>query len=267
MGILNVTPDSFSDGGDLPASEAVLARAEQLVADGADLLDIGGESTRPGAMTVEVSEELARVLPALRLLRPRLSVPLSIDTRKAAVAQVVLAEGADIINDVSALADPAMPGVVAAGRAGLVLMHMQGTPETMQVDPRYQDVVEEVSRHLTGAADRAVQAGVEADRIVVDPGIGFGKTLEHNLELIAALSELGRTGYPVLLGVSRKGFLGALTGGRPPRERGAATVAACVMGYLRGARIFRVHDVRETRDALNVAEAILTADRPTAHRC
>ena len=267
MGILNVTPDSFSDGREGASEGAMLAQAEQMVADGAQLLDIGAESTRPGARAVSTEEELARLLPILRRIRSRLDLPLSIDTRKADVARVALDEGADIINDVSALSDPAMAEVVAASKAGLVLMHMQGTPETMQVDPRYVDVVEEVTRHLEEAAANAVAAGVAADRIVVDPGIGFGKTLEHNLALMAGLEELQRTRFPVLLGVSRKGFLGTLTGGRPPLERTMATAAACIMGYLHGARIFRVHDVRDIRDALNVAEAILNSTRRTAHRC
>lgn len=267
MGILNVTPDSFSDGGSFVAGDAALAQAERLVADGADLIDIGGESTRPGAAMVAPDIELARVLPILRLIRSRLSVPISIDTRKAAVARACLEEGADIVNDVSALADPAMPGVVATAKAGVVLMHMRGTPETMQDDPRYSDVVEEVAAELASAVRGAQTAGIDRERMVVDPGIGFGKTMAHNLELLAGLSELGHIGVPVMIGVSRKGFLGTLTGGRPPEERAVGTAAACVMALTRGARIFRVHDVREARDALNVAEAILNAAPLAAHRC
>lgn len=267
MGILNVTPDSFSDGGSFVAGGVALARAERLVADGADLVDIGGESTRPGALTVPPEIELARVLPVLRLIRSRLSIPISIDTRKAAVARVCLEEGADIVNDVSALADPAMASVVAAAKAGVVLMHMRGTPETMQNDPRYSDVVSEVTAELGGAVRNAVASGIDRECIVVDPGIGFGKTMEHNLELLAGLSELEGIDVPVMVGVSRKGFLGVLTGGRPPAERAVASAAACAMALARGARIFRVHDVRESRDALNVAEAILNAAPLAGHRC
>lgn len=267
MGILNITPDSFSDGGHAASEGVILSRAEQMVEEGADLLDIGAESTRPGARAVGADEELARLLPSLRLIRSRLNLPLSIDTRKADVARVALDEGADIINDVSALTDPAMGEVVSAAGAGLVLMHMQGTPETMQVNPTYSDVVKEVADYLEGAAAIAQAAGVTPDRIVIDPGIGFGKGFEHNLSLMGGLAAFRASGFPILLGVSRKGFLGTLTGGRPPLERTTATAAACIMGYLNGARIFRVHDVREVRDALSVAEAILNSTRPVPRRC
>jgi dihydropteroate synthase len=259
MGILNVTPDSFSDGGQLSGPEAALRRAEAMLHDGADLLDLGGESTRPGAEPVTVDEELKRVIPVLRLLRSHLAVPLSIDTRRAEVASAALAEGADIVNDVSALEDPAMAGVVAGSGAGLVLMHMRGTPATMQDHAVYSDVVSEVTDELEGRLRTATSAGISADRIVVDPGIGFAKTAAHNLELIGRLTELERLGRPVLLGVSRKAFLGALLGGAPPEERVHATAAACVVGLLAGARIFRVHDIRPVRQALTVAEAIRAA--------
>jgi dihydropteroate synthase len=259
MGILNVTPDSFSDGGQLSNPDAALRRAEQMLLDGADLLDLGGESTRPGAEPVSVETELSRVIPVLRLLRSRLAVPLSIDTRRAGVAAAALAEGADIVNDVSALGDPAMPGVVARAGAGLVLMHMRGTPASMQDHAVYSDVVAEVSGELDGRLRVATAAGIPADRIVVDPGIGFAKTAAHNLELIGRLAELERLGAPILLGVSRKAFLGALLGGAPPAERVHATAAACVVGLLAGARIFRVHDIRPVRQALTVAEAIRAA--------
>lgn len=259
MGVLNATPDSFSDGGLYDAPERALARAERMVAEGADLLDLGGESTRPGAAPVSPRDEAARILPTLRLLRARLAVPVSVDTRRAEVARRALAEGAEIVNDVSALADPAMGGVVAEAEAGVVLMHMRGTPETMQRDPRYADVAGEVADELAAALERARAAGIADGRVVLDPGIGFAKTAEHNLELIARLGELARLGRPLLLGPSRKSFLGKILGGIPAEQRDAGTAAACVVGLLHGARIFRVHDVRVVRQALDVAEAVRRA--------
>lgn len=262
MGILNATPDSFSDGGRFLNPVAALEHAQRMVDEGADLIDLGGESTRPGAPPVPAAEERDRILPVLRLLKQRLGVPVSVDTRRAEIARAALAEGADIINDVSALRDPGMPATVAAAGAGLVLMHMRGTPETMQNDPRYDDVACEVADELARATRTARTAGVADERIVVDPGIGFGKTADHNLALIARLRVLAELGYPVLLGPSRKGFLSALIGGEPPEGRAVATAAACVAGLDRGARIFRVHDVRTVRQAVDVAEAIRRADMP-----
>lgn len=259
MGVLNATPDSFSDGGLYDAPARALARAEEMVAEGADLLDLGGESTRPGAAPVSPRDEAARILPTLRLLRDRLAVPVSVDTRRAEVARAALAEGAEIVNDVSALADPAMGGVVAEAEAGVVLMHMRGTPETMQREARYADVAGEVADELAAALERARAAGIADARVVLDPGIGFAKTAEHNLELIARLGELARLGRPLLLGPSRKSFIGGILGGVPAEERGAGTAAACVVGLLHGARIFRVHDVRIVRQALDVAEALRRA--------
>lgn len=259
MGILNVTPDSFSDGGLYLAPADAVARAERLVREGADLLDVGGESTRPGASAVSAAEEIARVVPVIRALRAAVAVPISVDTRKAEVARAALEAGAEIVNDVSALADPEMGRAIAQAGAGVVLMHMRGTPETMQLEPRYHDVVAEVTDELGRAAKSARAAGVVDESIVVDPGIGFGKTAAHNLELLAHLDVLRRLGYPVLLGVSRKAFIGALLGGAPPGERAVGTAAACVAGLLKGARIFRVHDVRPVREALRVAEAIRAA--------
>ena len=259
MGVINVTPDSFSDGGESLGPERALRRARALVAEGAGMLDVGGESTRPGAAPVGAEEEIARVVPVIRLLRERLDVPLSIDTRKAGVARAAIEAGAVVVNDVSALGDPRMAGVVAEAGVGVVLMHMRGTPETMQRDPRYDDVVGEVAAELEAARARAVAAGIEAERVVLDPGIGFGKTAEHNLALIAGLERISALGSPVLLGASRKAFIGALLGGLPPGERGAGTAGACVAGLLKGARIFRVHDVRLVREALIVAEAIRVA--------
>jgi dihydropteroate synthase len=263
MGILNVTPDSFSDGGRFAVPELALRRAEQMAEEGADLIDVGGESTRPGADPVPVEEELRRVLPVVERLRTSLDLPVSVDTRRAEVARAALDAGAEVINDVTALGDPRMAGVVADAGAGLVLMHMRGEPRTMQLDPVYEDVVREVGEALDRAVARAVEAGVPAERVVVDPGIGFGKTLEHNLELIRRLDALADRGRPVLLGVSRKAFLGTLLGGAAPAERAVATASACVMGLLHGARIFRVHDVRVVREALRVAEAIRAAAAPS----
>lgn len=264
MGILNVTPDSFSDGGRFLDAERALAHAEEMVAEGADLLDVGGESTRPGAAPVSVEEEAARVLPVVRLLKARLSVPVSVDTRRAEVARAALGEGAEVVNDVSALAAPGMAEVVAEHGGGVVLMHMRGTPRTMQDDPRYADVAGEVAAELEEAVRRAVAAGIPEERVVVDPGIGFAKTAEHNLELLARLGELARLGRPLLLGASRKSFIGKVLGGLPAEERGPGTAAACVVGLLQGARIFRVHDVRLVRQALDVAEAIRRASPAAA---
>lgn len=256
MGILNVTPDSFSDGGRFRDAGAAMARAEELAREGADLIDVGGESTRPGAEPVPTDEEAARILPVIRALKTSLPLPVSVDTAKPEVARAALEEGADIVNDVTALRDPSMRAVVAESGAGVVLMHMRGTPRTMQDNPRYADVVEEVTGELEQAALAARSAGIAAERIAVDPGIGFGKNLTHNLLLIAGLERLGRLGYPVLLGPSRKAFIGRILGGLPPEERGAGTAAACVAGLQQGARIFRVHDVRTVRHAVDVAEAI-----------
>jgi len=259
MGILNTTPDSFSDGGlHLDPGRAV-ARAERMLEEGAGLIDVGGESTRPGAVPISVAEETARVAPVVRELKRRLTIPISVDTRRAEVARVALDEGADVVNDVSALADPAMARTVADSGAGLVLMHMRGTPRDMQNDPRYEDVVAEVAGDLALSLARALAAGIRAESIALDPGIGFGKTSKHNLELISRLEILTGLGRPILLGVSRKAFLGALIGGAGPADRGVATAAACVVGLLKGARIFRVHDVRLVREALQVAEALRTA--------
>ena len=261
MGILNTTPDSFSDGGRFIDPERALDRALELVSEGAGIIDVGGESTRPGADFVNEQEELDRVVPVVRLLRSRVHLPISIDTRRSSVARACIDEGADIVNDVSALSDPLMATVVAEADAGLVLMHMQGEPRSMQVNPIYGDVVREVVHALDRKRDLAMEAGIGRENIALDPGIGFGKTAEHNLALIAGLDTLVEIGQPVLLGASRKGFLGKLIGGVPPEERATATAAACVAGLMKGARIFRVHDVRVVREALQVAEAIHSISR------
>ncbi len=265
MGILNVTPDSFSDqqAGIASAGRFIdpgLAadQAARMVAEGADWIDVGGESTRPGAGAVEEAEERARVVPVVRRLAASLGVPISVDTSKAAVAEAALGEGASIVNDVTALGDPRMAAVVARARAGLVLMHMKGTPRTMQQAPEYADLLAEIAEFLEERAVRAAEAGVEPRGIWIDPGIGFGKTVEHNLELIARASELARGGRPVLMGPSRKSFLGKVLD-LPVGERLEGTIAACVVAAWNGADAVRVHDVRECVRALRVVDALRAA--------
>jgi dihydropteroate synthase len=252
MGVLNVTPDSFSDGGAFLDPDAAVAHACAMVAEGADLIDVGGESTRPGALPVSPDEELRRVVPVLERLG---GVPVSIDTSKAVVARAATAVGAVLVNDVTALrGDPEIAGVVAEAGADLCLMHMLGEPRTMQDDPRYADVVSEVKAFLEERLGHATAEGVPEERIWLDPGIGFGKTVEHNLELLRRLDEIVALGRPVVVGVSRKRFLGVLTGRGEP-DRLAGGVAANVLAFERGAHMFRVHDVAETRDALAVTAA------------
>lgn len=258
MGIVNVTPDSFSDGGRYFDAEAAIAHGVALAEAGADLLDVGGESTRPGSQPVGAEEEVARVVPVIQGLRARTSVPLSVDTTKAAVAREALKAGAHLVNDVTGFtSDPDLPRVVAEAGAACCLMHIQGTPATMQQAPHYDDLVDEVLAFLEAAVARAVAAGVPRGRILLDPGIGFGKTFDHNLYLLRRLGELRVLGLPLLVGTSRKGFLGKLTGGRPAAERLAATLGSvATVATLGGADVVRVHDVAEARDALAVADAI-----------
>jgi dihydropteroate synthase len=253
MGVVNVTPDSFSDGGRFASGDAAVAHGLDLVRDGADLLDIGGESSRPGAEPVPLGEELRRVVPVVRALAAATSVPLSVDTCKAEVARQALEAGAHVVNDITALqGDPAMPGVVRSSGAGVILMHMQGTPPTMQANPVYEEVVAEVGRFLEARLRAVAELGIAGDRAALDPGIGFGKTVAHNLELLARLEELGRLGRPVCLGVSRKGFLGHLLG-RPPGQREAGSLAAACYALARGAaQILRVHDAAAARDAVRL---------------
>jgi dihydropteroate synthase len=259
MGIVNVTPDSFSDGGLFLDAEAAIAHGRELMAEGADVLDIGGESTRPGAEPVGADEEIERVIPVIEALAAD-GARISIDTTKAEVARQALQAGATIVNDVSALRfDDELAGVVAEAGATCVLMHMLGEPRTMQKDPRYDEVVSDVKRFLEERIEHAVAGGVAEEDIWVDPGIGFGKTLDHNLELIARLNEIVAIGRPVVFGASRKSFLGKLTG-RQVDERLAGTIAANIIAHERGARVFRVHDVAPTVDALKVAAA--TVRRP-----
>ena len=254
MGIVNVTPDSFSDGGRLATAAAAIAHCEQLLADGAQLLDIGGESTRPGSKPVPADEELARVLPVLEAAL-RLGCPVSVDTNKPEVMAAVLARGADIVNDINALQAPGALDVIAAhAGCGVCLMHMRGTPEAMQLRPHYGDVVDEVGAFLRERAAEVVARGVAAERIVFDPGIGFGKSVEHNMALLRRQRELLALGRPLLVGWSRKSTLGAITG-RGVGERQAASVAAALAAVQSGALIVRVHDVAATVDALKVWQA------------
>ena len=257
MGVLNVTPDSFSDGGAYADPGRAIARGRALEAEGADILDIGGESTRPGAAPVPMEEELRRVIPVLGALAQQTRCLISVDTRQAAVARAALAAGAHIINDVSAAThDPAMAAVAAEYRAGLVLMHSQGEPATMQHHPQYAAVVEEVRAYLADRLAALAAAGLPRQHLVVDPGIGFGKTLAHNLALLRGLPRLCELGRPLLVGVSRKALLGQLTGRAPPADRLAGSLAALTAAILGGARIVRVHDVAASRDAARVADAL-----------
>jgi len=253
MGILNVTPDSFSDGGEFVDPEKAVARGLEIVAEGADIIDVGGESTRPGAAPVPPEEEVERTVPVVKKLRAQTDALISIDTQKAEVARVAVAAGADIINDVSALADPDMAAVAAETGAGLVLMHMQGTPETMQNDPRYDDVVSNVRNFLEERMAFAAEQGVLPKQIALDPGIGFGKTDEHNLALLRGIPELTALGRPVLIGASRKSFIGRLLE-RIPEERLAGSLAAAVFAKLRGVQLLRVHDVKESCDAAKLVD-------------
>jgi len=260
MGVLNLTPDSFSDGGSTFRGnrvdvEAAVAIAQSIVGEGAAIIDVGGESTRPGSAPVDVAEELRRVIPVVERLAAFDTI-VSVDTNKAEVARAALDAGADLINDVRALDDAEMRRVVAASRAAVCLMHMQGEPRTMQDAPSYRDVVAEVSDYLREKARVCEADGIERDRIVIDPGFGFGKTLTHNMALLRGLGDIAALGYPVLVGVSRKGMIGAMTG-RPVDQRLAGSVAAAVIAVQNGAKIVRAHDVAATVDALKVAARIM----------
>jgi dihydropteroate synthase len=260
MGVVNVTPDSFSDGGRYLDAGAAIAHGLELEAEGASMLDVGGESTRPGADPVPELEELRRVIPVIEgLLEAGSKAQISVDTSKSAVASRALEAGATLVNDVTAFrADPEIAAVVAEAGADCCLMHMLGDPRTMQRDPHYDDVVGDIKAFLEERLGFAIASGIALDRILLDPGIGFGKTVEHNLELLRRLDELVELGRPVLIGTSRKSFLGKITG-REVDDRVAATVATNVLAYERGARVFRVHDVAPVHDALAVTAATVTA--------
>ncbi len=257
MGVVNVTPDSFSDGGRFLVPGAALAHARTLIEQGADILDIGAESTRPGADPVSMQDEIARAIPLIAAIRAQSTIPISIDTMKPQVARAAVAAGATIWNDVTALTHSLdAPAVAAELGCEVMLMHMQGTPGAMQVAPRYDDVVAEVTAFLAARAQAAVAAGVARDKIWIDPGIGFGKTLEHNLILLANVGELARLGFPVLLGVSRKSFIAAIDPGVSPAHRLPGSLAAALAGAQAGVAALRVHDVAETLQALKVWRAI-----------
>jgi dihydropteroate synthase len=255
MGILNVTPDSFSDGGVHYLKDQAVARALQMAHEGADIIDIGGESTRPGARYIDAHEEIARVLPIVEALVPRLDIPMSIDTRRAEVARAAIEAGCGMVNDVSACADPEMPVVVRDAGAPIILMHMKGDPHEMQVNPRYDDVVGEVRGFLAERAEFAEQQGVQNDMIIIDPGIGFGKRFRDNLDLLRAVEPLRSLGYPVMIGASRKRFLGELLN-TEPHDRLSGSLAVAAWCLKNGLDIVRVHDVKETAGLFRVLDAI-----------
>ena len=263
VGILNVTPDSFSDGGDFLDPEAAAEHAASMLDEGAGIIDVGGESTRPGSDPVPREEEIRRVVPVIeRILAARPEAVISVDTYRSETAAAALEAGARIVNDVTALrGDPRMAPVVADAQCPVILMHMQGEPKTMQREPRYEDVVSEVRDFLRSRAEHAVSAGVRPEDIIVDPGIGFGTNLDHNLALLRNLQAVVDLGFPVLIGVSRKRFIGSITGVEEAAERVFGTVATTVLAYEKGATLFRVHDVRSNREALAVAEAVHHASR------
>ncbi len=261
MGVVNVTPDSFSDGGRYVAPDSAIAHARRLLAEGADLLDLGAESTRPGAAPVATAEQIRRLAPVLEALADEPRACVSVDTADARVAAYALERGARIVNDVTALGDPDMAGLVREHRAGLVLMHMAGDPATMQQDPRYGDVAREVGAHLAGRLAAAVAAGIAPAAVALDPGIGFGKTVEHNLQLLARLGELAVTGRPLLVGISRKSFLGRILD-LPLDQRLEGGLAATAVAVFLGARIVRTHDVAATVRAIRLADALRAARRP-----
>lgn len=258
MGVLNVTPDSFSDGGRHAGVAAALAHARAMVAAGADIIDIGGESTRPGAEPVPEQEELDRVIPVLERVGAEFDVTLSVDTSKPAVMQAALRAGAGMLNDVNGFRASGALEVAASGAAAVCVMHMQGEPRSMQQQPRYRDVVAEVAEFLVGQAEALRSLGVGGERIVLDPGFGFGKALEHNLALFRSLPRFAALGYPLLVGVSRKSMIGALLGERPVAGRMVGSVTAAVLAARAGANILRVHDVQETVDALTIRRALET---------
>jgi len=255
MGIVNVTPDSFSDGGRYTAPEAALARTREMVAAGVDIIDIGGESTRPGAGAVDEATEIERSVPAIEAIRAAFDVPISIDTMKAGVMRAAVAAGADMINDVNGLRDADALEAAAGLGVPVCIMHMQGEPRTMQRDPRYRDVIEDLLGFFRERIDACRSAGIDTRRLVLDPGFGFGKTLEQNLRLLDEFGRFRSLGLPLLAGLSRKSMLGKLTGREAPETRLAASIAAAVLAAERGANIVRVHDVAETVDAMRVVEA------------
>ena len=256
MGIINVTPDSFSDGGKYANVEAAVMRAKQMVADGADIIDIGGESSRPGAEPITANEECRRVIPVIQALAEQSQIPISVDTYKAKVAHEALSAGACVINDITALhGDPNMCQIIADAQAGVILMHMQGVPATMQKAPTYQNVVAEVHAWLTEVASQAVDRGIDSSRIMIDPGIGFGKTFDHNLEILRHLMQFRGIGYPMLVGVSRKKFIGRILD-LPVHQREEGTAATVAWSIINGANVVRVHDVAKMKQVAQVIDTI-----------
>lgn len=260
MGILNVTPDSFSDGGRFTGRDQALSHVEQMIQDGAAIIDIGGESTRPGAQDVSAEQELERVIPLLEAIKQRFDVPVSVDTSKAVVMTAAIQAGADMINDVRALQEEGALQVCANSEVEVCLMHMLGQPRTMQSNPYYNDVVEDIADFFERRLAACEQAGISAKRVWLDPGFGFGKTLEHNVTLLQQLDELNRFDLPLLAGMSRKTMIGALLGDRPVNERLQGSVAAAVIAALHGAKMLRVHDVKATVDALSIVKNVIGAD-------
>lgn len=259
MGILNVTPDSFSDGGMYLSRDAVSARVEDMIAAGADIIDVGGESSRPFSQSVSLDEELRRVIPAIEAVRAHCSIPISIDTTKAAVAREAIAAGADIVNDISGLrVDPLMANVIREAGVPVVIMHMKGAPRDMQVDPAYDDVMAEIVDFFRERTGWAINKGIDKDKIILDPGIGFGKTVTHNLTILKNLTMLHSLGYPILVGHSRKSFIGTVSG-LEVDERDSVTAAISAMCVMNGVSILRVHNVKMTVQAVRMAETILSA--------
>ncbi len=259
MGVLNVTPDSFSDGGLYQNADKAVARGVEMAQQGAAIIDIGAESTRPGSESVSAEDQIARVIGVIRKLSQQIDIPISIDTTDTVVAQVALEAGASIINDITALTDEAMKGLAVQAQTPVILMHMQGKPRTMQADPSYADVVAEVCEYLMERAKEAENAGVPRERIILDPGIGFGKTLEHNLQLLNRLDRLCDLGYRVLVGTSRKRFIGQVTGKETPADRIFGTAATVALAIEKGVSVVRIHDVAEMLDVVNVSNAICRA--------
>ena len=262
MGVLNVTPDSFYDKGMFFDPKKAVRRALEMERDGADIIDVGGESTRPGAEDVSVDEELKRVIPVIRAISKRAKVAISVDTRKAKVADAALSAGASIVNDVSALKeDPDMAGVVAKHRAGIVLMHMKGRPKDMQADPNYADLIEDIACSLKRSISIAKRAGIKDCKIIIDPGIGFGKTVEHNLEILRSLGRFKKLGYPICVGTSRKSFIGKVLDSKYPEDRLAGSLATAAIAVMNGANIIRAHDVNATLKAVRMIDSVIGAKK------
>ncbi len=262
MGVLNTTPDSFSDGGKYYDTEKAITRALEMAREGADIIDIGGESTRPAAYDVSEDEEMRRVIAVVRAISKKIEVPISIDTRKAAVAESAIKEGASIINDVSGMKhDPNMAKVAARNNVAVILMHMKGTPRDMQSSPRYRDVVADIIKSLKESIGIARHAGVKEKKIIIDPGIGFGKTVEHNLEILNRLDEFKALGRPICVGTSRKSFIGKVLNLKDPNDRLAGTIATSAISVMNGANILRVHDVRQGCSTAAMADSILRIKR------